>query len=268
MRIARTNLATALLASGLSIASAGLFPACESAPKAGQSGSENIPGGGSGGGRATPCPCGPYDALRVTVLSQDHGNLTLRVEEVLHSELPLVAGDVIEADRGDDIFACSLGCAPIADGKQAFALYTPCDALEACIQTCERENALGSEEPGRGSCECRAQPPADWSTTTGFRTCGIPYFDDFRHFCKPECEESTRDACPRLEQDYKRGRVRLSPWGEKIVFARSARGELNLPRSQLDKLWRDEGANELENLLRCQERVGDWSQLLENPEGL
>lgn len=245
---------------GLAALALALASACNqaSAPKAGQSGSENLPDDGTGG-NTVPCPCLQRDALRVTVLAQQHGNLTLRVEEVLHGELPLVPGDVIEADRHDDTFACYRGCAPIADGEQALAFYRPtepalppCDARDACVRACEKENATSAEDPWRASCQCRAEPPAGLMTATGSPTCGVPVYDGGRD-CDETCAESTLAECvARPEQDYKRGHVGLSPWTDPIVFARTARGEVSLPRGELDKLWQED----------CQQSVGDWSRLL------
>ncbi len=244
-----------------------LVAACTSAPKAGQSGSEYLPGD-SPGGSTVPCPCGPNDALRVTLLSQGHGNLTLRVEEVLHSKLPLVPGDIIEGQRYDDTFACYRGCAEIAVGEQAFAFYRPsapglpaCEERDACIADCQAERRNEGSTTLR--CACRAEPLSGFATTTGSPSCGLPPVDPG---CAAECESKTADLCaPRPEQDFKRGTVNLSPWGETIVFARNARGELSLPRAELGELWRDEGEDHTQNLLRCRERVGDWSKLLENP---
>jgi hypothetical protein len=204
----------------------------------------------------------------VTLLAQDHGNLTLRVEQVLHGELPLVPGDVIEAERYDDTFACSRGCAAIAIGEQAFAFYRAsaprlpaCEERDACIADCQA--ARRNEGSTTLHCACRAEPPSGFATATGSPTCGLPPVDPS---CTQECESESGDHCPpRPEQDFKRGSVGLSPWGETIVFARTDLGELSLPSAQLAELWRDEGDDRRQNLLRCIERVGDWSTLLENP---
>jgi hypothetical protein len=201
----------------------------------------------------------------VTLLSQDHGNLTLRVEEVLHGELPLLPGDVIEGQRFDDRFACYQGCAAIAIGEQAFAFYWPsapalpaCEERDTCIAACQAARRDEGSETFR--CSCRADPPSDFATTT--TSCGLPPVDPG---CSQECEREGGDRCaPRPEQDFKRGSISLSPWGDKIVFARNARGEISLPRAELSQLWIDEGPDETQNLLRCMERVDDWSSLLEN----
>jgi hypothetical protein len=93
----------------------------------------------------------------------------------------------------------------------------------------------------------------------------VPVGDGARD-CRERCEQETADACePRPEQDYKRGSVGLSPWAERILFARTERGELSLARDELEELWRDEGSDPAANLRACTERVGDWSRLLENP---
>jgi hypothetical protein len=261
-------------------------PGCETGPQAGQSGSENLPDDGpSGGGVTVPCPCWNEPALRVTVLSQDQGNLRLQVEEVLHGELPLLLGDVIEASRSDDRLACFEGCAAVDTGEQAFAFFSPsepalpaCPEREACVAACEAqqsESERAAERDGDGdgdddtlasSCLCRADPPRSSMSisTRSSRICGLPLLPDWSS-CWEQCTQDTLDRCPpRPEQDFKRGTVRLSPWGDKIVFARNARGEISLPAAELGQLWSDQGSDERENARRCRERVGDWSTLLEN----
>ena len=279
--VARTS-SVRVCALALSVACS-LVTACQSSPKAGQSGSENLPGSGGGsGGITSPCPCElkrwRSAALHVTVLAQEHGSMRLRVEEVLHGALPLVPGDVIEADRYDDALPCFQGCASVKTGAQAFAFYAPaepalpsCAEREACIATCEAEHTgtVREDVVGLGNCACRADPPSDFVSITGSRLCGVPYPALDSEVCDGPCTRDSLERCPpRPEQNVKRGHVRLSPWGDRIVFSRNARGEIGVPRSELDVLWDDEGPDERENLQRCRERVGDWTDLAENLEGV
>jgi hypothetical protein len=242
-------------------------------PKGGQSGSEELPEPeGLGGASTVPCPCGNEDALRVTLLAQDHGNLRLRVEAVLHGDLPLSPGDEIEADRDDDSLSCFRGCASLELGEQAFAFYRAsapllpvCEAREACIAGCLVERATPEADSSPGQCACRDRAPADQPTVSGSPICGMPIVSGLGE-CQDECSQETAEEClPRPEQDYRRGSIRLSPWQERIVFARTERGELSLARDQLALLWSDETGDRTADLLACTKRVGDWSKLLVNP---
>jgi hypothetical protein len=233
-------------------------------PKVGQSGSEGVPSGG--GDSTVPCPCGARDALRVTVLGQRGDTLSLRVEEVLHGSPSVAPGDVLEANRYDDTFACYRGCAPLDVGEQALAFYAagqpsvpPCAARDACVAACDAENNANEAEVHRSECACREAPEnANHGSAWTSPTCGVPVVDGGRN-CPRECEEDTAEVCPpRPEQDFKRGSVALSPWTDPVVFARSDKGELSIPRDQLGELFEFTG-----DLKACVERFGDWSSYLE-----
>jgi hypothetical protein len=255
---------------GLLLACAGVGCSAEG-PKVGQSGSEGVPDPGGGGGSTVQCPCGvplglAPNALRVSVLAQEGDSLSLRIEEILNGTLPLVPGDVIEASRYDDTFACSLGCAPLDVGDQAFAFYyvsgepalPPCVARAACVAACDAENAANEAEPWRSSCACRQPPAPTQSSVSESPTCGVDVFDSGRD-CKEECEQETAESCPpRPDQDYKRGTVGLSPWADPIVFARTELGEVSVPIAELPQLWNDDGTN----FMTCHARFGDWSDVL------
>jgi hypothetical protein len=212
--------------------------------------------------------------LRVTLLNEEHGNLSLRVEEVLHGDLPLEPGDVIEADRYDDKLACFVGCAAIEIGDQAFAFYgptlptlPPCAEREACVAACKGQQASAVAESGRSPCMCRMDPPDDFATITGSPTCGVAVRDDVPD-CDDECALATQDVCPpRPHQDYKRGHVGLSPWTDPIVFARNERGELSLAREELDQLWTGQDGRASDDGSSCYDRIGDWTQLVPALDG-
>ncbi|HEX6240472.1 MAG TPA: hypothetical protein VFZ61_06245 [Polyangiales bacterium] len=236
-------------------------------PKLGQSGSEEVPGRDPDpfpGGTTDPCPCALVErnALRVTVLQQVDDLVRLRVEEILSGELPLVAGDELEATRYDDSLACYAGCFEVKPGDEAFAFYRPhreplpptCEARSECLAACQRENIEMYGVGYRSACQCRAEagPHASEHVTCG----GTSYLgpDEQGRDCRVECAQATADSCPPApEEDDKRGTVRLSPWSDPIVFARGPRGEVSVRIAELSQL-----SASAEEYSACRERFGDW----------
>jgi hypothetical protein len=235
--------------------------ACSSeGPTVGQSGSEGMPSGG--GDLAVPCPCGPRDALRVTVLAQQGDTVSLRVEEILRGQLPLVPGDVIEGIRYDDELACHLGCADVAVGEQAFAFYVreivpprpPCAERAACIAACETEEPGDGDGAYQDNCACRPAAGVSLSSWDA-PTCGVRL--DARD-CAARCQLETDATCPtRPSPGPKYASVSISRWADPIVFARGERGELSVPLGELGELL-SSGVTPAE-VKACTERFGQWS---------
>lgn len=106
----------------------------------GQSGSEAP--AGTGGNPSTPdetvpCPCDAGGIfLRVTVLAADDPALrTVRVDAVIHGETDLGVGDRLNVED-DGQLPCSFGSAPVADGQQALAVFTPAEPAICDGGTC------------------------------------------------------------------------------------------------------------------------------------
>jgi hypothetical protein len=64
------------------------------------------------------------------------------------------------------------------------------------------------------------------------------------------------------------GDVRLTPWTDPIVFARSSLGELSVPRDEFSALWLSPGEDVAAQIAACTARFGDWADLLEDRAGL
>ena len=215
------------------------------------------------GGDTVPCPCGALQdrvylvrplAMRVSVEAQTGDDrFALRLRNVLVGTSSLAPGDVFEA-TWDGRFPCYAGCSGVSVGDDAFAFYwaeeRTCPQLERCLAECDAENAANDEQEWEHRSEC-----SDTYVMRGFET---------GRDCDPECEAQTADACPDPpEADHQRGYVRLAPWTDPLVFARSDRGELSVPLAEIDELWPTERDATPAEIAACTERFGDWSDLLE-----
>jgi hypothetical protein len=171
--------------------------------------------------------------------------LKLRVEEVLHGETPLQPGDEIVADS-DGYLPCFRGVSAVATEAQAFAVaqWKPpplpaCAERDACYDQCARD-IYGPTPP---SCppDAGTKPDSCWLPECA-GACGG--FDDV---CPPPRE-------PSAEELRERWSVKLAPWDESIVFARTEAASLRVPVCQLPLIWSEGG--------QCFQRFGNWSELL------
>jgi hypothetical protein len=214
------------------------------------------------GGDTIPCPCATFQfhreppvAVRVTVEAQTGDDrFSLRLRDVLVGSLSLAPDEIFEA-TWDGTFPCYTGCSGVSVGDDAFAFYwvdaQACPERERCIADCDAENAANDEQVWESQSEC--------SDTHVLRV-----FETGRD-CEYECGAETAEVCPdRPEPDHRRGSVRLAPWTDPLVFARSDRGELSVPLAELDELWPTEGDATPAEIAACTARFGDWSDLLEH----
>jgi hypothetical protein len=259
----------------------------------GQSGSEVVSNGGTGGspggngmlppgGDTAPCPCGfpvtnestvfanEYQVtatLRVTVMERTFeafespaspwcssssgpepgcGRVRLRIDEVLGSNVPVEAGDEIEAGT-DGRLPCFIGTEAAGVGATALAQASwprsdlPfCEARAGCLDQCESEyesDLAECERIGRAPSEC------------------LPH--SLSGYCDV-CDSGFDDTCPprpppTREQLATLGFVRMTLWEEQILFAATDQAELRVPASELPEL--------VEADLQCLERYGDWASL-------
>jgi hypothetical protein len=133
-----------VLSIGLAFGAAAPLGACD---VLGQSGSEGHAGAGpggaandQGGGDVVACPCEAAGTfLRVTLLTREGAEVTLRIAQVIHGETSWRAGDELRATDGGQL-PCYLGVSNIDVGGDALAVFEPASSCDAS----DCANALGS----------------------------------------------------------------------------------------------------------------------------
>ena len=259
----------------------------------GQSGSEVVSNGGTGGspggngtvppgGDTAPCPCGFPTTNESAVLANEYQvTATLRVtviERTLEAfESPASPGcssssgpapgcgrvrlriDEVLASNvalevGDEIEARTDGVLPCFIGAEAIGV-----GAQALAQASWEPSDLPFCEE-RAACleQCESEYESDLAACEQAgrspETC-LPH--SLTGYCDV-CEGPFRDTCPprpppSSEQLATMGFVRMTLWEDRILFAASEQAELRVPAGELPELVQAD--------LQCVERYGDWASL-------